>query len=87
MAAKSDTLVPSQSKNIHIAELLIEMVRNYLVLYDKRHPKHKDSLLKDDLWNKIGNELGLTGPAGNGADSSGARCQAKWDEASVEVAA
>ncbi|KAH7947807.1 hypothetical protein HPB52_015944 [Rhipicephalus sanguineus] len=60
MAAKSDTLVPSQSKNIHIAELLIEMVRNYLVLYDKRHPKHKDSLLKDDLWNKIGNELGLT---------------------------
>ncbi|KAH7956371.1 hypothetical protein HPB52_008703 [Rhipicephalus sanguineus] len=60
MAAKSDTLVPSQSKNIHIAELLIEMVRNYLVLHDKRHPKHKDSLLKDDLWNKIGNELGLT---------------------------
>ncbi|KAH7983783.1 hypothetical protein HPB52_014317 [Rhipicephalus sanguineus] len=60
MAPKSDTLVTSQSKNIHIEELLIEMVRNYLVLYDKRHPKHKDSLLKGDLWNKIGNELGLT---------------------------
>ena len=61
MAAKSDTLVTSQSKNIHIAEMLIEMVRNYLVLYDKCHPKHKDSLLKDYLWNKIGNELRLTG--------------------------
>ncbi|KAH7935678.1 hypothetical protein HPB52_011947 [Rhipicephalus sanguineus] len=51
MAAKSDTLVRSQSKNIHIAELLIEMVGNYFVLYDERHPKHKDSLLKNDLWN------------------------------------
>ncbi|KAH7931644.1 hypothetical protein HPB52_025500 [Rhipicephalus sanguineus] len=61
MAAKSGTLVTSQSKNVHIVELLIEMVRNYLALYDKPHPKHKDSLLKDDLWNKIGNELGLTG--------------------------
>ncbi|KAH7983573.1 hypothetical protein HPB52_012847 [Rhipicephalus sanguineus] len=60
MAAKSDTLVPSQLKNIHIAESLIGMVRNYLVHYDKRHPKHKDSLLKDDLWNKIGNQLGQT---------------------------
>ena len=61
MAAKFDTLVTSQSKNIHVAEMLIEMVRNYLVLYDKRQPKQKDSLLKDDLWNKSGNELGLTG--------------------------
>ncbi|KAH7946662.1 hypothetical protein HPB52_003156 [Rhipicephalus sanguineus] len=60
MAAKSDTLVTSQSRNVHIVKLLIELVRNYLVLYDKPHPKHKDSLLKDDLWNKIGNELGLT---------------------------
>ncbi|KAH6942922.1 hypothetical protein HPB50_011958 [Hyalomma asiaticum] len=61
MAAKSDALVASLSKNVHTAEMLIEMVRNYPVLYDKRHPKHKDSLLKDDLWRKIGSELGLTG--------------------------
>ncbi|KAH7984007.1 hypothetical protein HPB52_016095 [Rhipicephalus sanguineus] len=61
MAANYVTLVTSQSKNIHIAESLIEVVRNYLALYDKRHSKHKDSLLKDDLWNKICNELGLTG--------------------------
>ncbi|KAH6923087.1 hypothetical protein HPB50_021417 [Hyalomma asiaticum] len=61
MAAKSDALVASLSKNVHTAEMLIEMVRNYPVLYDKRHPKHKDSLLKDDLWRKIGSELELTG--------------------------
>ncbi|XP_075734492.1 transcription factor Adf-1-like [Rhipicephalus microplus] len=41
--------------------MLIELVRNHPVLYDKRHPKHKDSLLKDDLWGEIGSELGMNG--------------------------
>ncbi|XP_037280495.2 uncharacterized protein LOC119173815 [Rhipicephalus microplus] len=61
MAAESNSLVMSQSSSVRVAEMLIELARNHPVLCDKRHPKHKDSLLKDDLWGKIGSELGMTG--------------------------
>ncbi|XP_077508751.1 uncharacterized protein LOC144120217 [Amblyomma americanum] len=40
--------------------MLIDAVKNYRVLYDKRHPQHKDNLLKDDLRSKIGAALGMS---------------------------
>lgn len=62
MAAESHARVMSQSsKSVATSEMLIELVRNYPVLFDKRHVKHKDNVLKDELWNKIGSELGLSG--------------------------
>ncbi|XP_037579829.1 uncharacterized protein LOC119462562 [Dermacentor silvarum] len=64
MAAESHARVMSQSsKSVATSEMLIELVRNYPVLFDKRHVKHKDNMLKDELWNKIGSELGLSGIA------------------------
>lgn len=61
MAAESHARVMSQSsKSVATSEMLIELVRNYPVLFDKRHVKHKD-VLKDELWNKIGSELRLSG--------------------------
>lgn len=47
--------------NVRLAEILLELVSNYPVLYDQGLHKYKESLLKDDLCNKIGNEQRLTG--------------------------
>ena len=42
-------------------ELLIELVRNHPVLYDLSQPKYMDSNFKQDIWNKIGEEMKVDG--------------------------
>ena len=42
-------------------ELLIELVRNYPVLYDLAQPKYMDSNFKKDIWNNIGEEMKIDG--------------------------
>ncbi|XP_075530139.1 uncharacterized protein LOC142563470 [Dermacentor variabilis] len=63
MAAESRVMSQSSQSSKSAAtstsEMLIELVRNHPVLYDKRHLKHKDNVLKDDLWHKIGREWQL----------------------------
>ncbi|XP_015433726.1 PREDICTED: uncharacterized protein LOC107189657 [Dufourea novaeangliae] len=38
-------------------EQLIELVRQYPVLYDVSHPKYMNTSLKLDIWNKIGRNI------------------------------
>ena len=42
-------------------EKLIELVRNYPVLYDLSNPKYMDTDFKNTLWSKIGAEMKTTG--------------------------
>lgn len=42
-------------------ELLIELVRNHPVLYDLSQLKYMDCNFKQDVWNKIGEEIKLDG--------------------------
>ena len=40
---------------------LIELVREYPVLYDTAHPDHLNSSITDVLWEEIANNLGVDG--------------------------
>ena len=40
---------------------LIELVREYPVLYDTAHPDHLNSSSTDVLWDEIANNLGVDG--------------------------
>ncbi|KAH8027195.1 hypothetical protein HPB51_003637 [Rhipicephalus microplus] len=40
---------------------LIELVRPYPYLYNRQEPKFKDVALKNQRWNMIGAEFGITG--------------------------
>ena len=40
---------------------LIELVREYPVLYDTAHPDHLNSSITDVLWEEITNNLGVDG--------------------------
>lgn len=42
-------------------EKLIELVRNYPVLYDLSNPKYMDTDFKNNIWSKIGEEMKTTG--------------------------
>lgn len=42
-------------------EKLIELVREYPVLYDLSHPKYMDTDHKNCIWNKFVEEIGTTG--------------------------
>ena len=54
--------VPSVPVAIPVsAELLIEAVKNHVVLYDKTHARYNDNDYKDELWKLIGTELGTSG--------------------------
>lgn len=45
MAAKSDALVMSQSSRlVATSEMLIELVRNHPILFDKCHVKHEGNV-------------------------------------------
>ncbi|KAM7300340.1 uncharacterized protein ISCGN_020904 [Ixodes scapularis] len=39
-------------------EVLLDLVKQYPCLYDKRHPKYKDNAYKDELWGNLGVDLG-----------------------------
>ncbi|XP_014255072.1 uncharacterized protein LOC106669821 [Cimex lectularius] len=47
---------------------LIELVRNYPVLYDLSNPKYMDTEFKTNIWNKIGEEMKTPGPS----------CKSRW---------
>jgi len=42
-------------------EILLEEVRKNPVLYDSADLKHKDIILKDDIWKEIGLKIGKSG--------------------------
>lgn len=42
-------------------EKLIELVRNYPVLYDLSNPKYMDTNFKNNIWTKVGEEMKTTG--------------------------
>ncbi|KAH8034948.1 hypothetical protein HPB51_003511 [Rhipicephalus microplus] len=42
------------------AELLIDAIKMYPYLYDKRHPSFKDSTKKDWAWAEMGNMFGMS---------------------------
>jgi len=42
-------------------EILLEEVRKNPVLYDSADLKHKDIILKDDIWKEIGMKIGKSG--------------------------
>ena len=44
-----------------IDDLLIELVRNHPVLFDLSKPKYMNSNVKQDIWNKIGEEMKVDG--------------------------
>ncbi|XP_076029490.1 uncharacterized protein LOC143018188 [Oratosquilla oratoria] len=50
-------------------ELLIELVRNHPVLYDLSQPKYMDNCSKQDIWNKIGEEMKVDGSS----------CRSRWN--------
>ena len=43
------------------AEALINAVKDYLFLYNKRHPDHKERGKKLQAWNEIGDIFGIAG--------------------------
>jgi len=42
-------------------EMLIEQVRKYVYLFDTSHENYKNVVKKAEAWNKISEELGITG--------------------------
>jgi hypothetical protein len=42
-------------------EMLIEQIRKYVYLFDTSHEKHKNLVKNAEAWNKISEELGVTG--------------------------
>ncbi|XP_025191585.1 transcription factor Adf-1-like [Melanaphis sacchari] len=49
-------------------EILIESVRKNPILYDSADSKHKDIILKDEIWKDIGLKIG----------KSGDECKKRW---------
>nr|XP_054926292.1 uncharacterized protein LOC126530461 [Dermacentor andersoni] len=41
-------------------ELLLDVIKQYPVLYDKSHPRYKKADYKKDIWKKISQDLGVT---------------------------
>ncbi|XP_040074836.1 uncharacterized protein LOC115326583 [Ixodes scapularis] len=39
-------------------EVLLDLIKQYPCLHDKRHPKYKDNAYKDELWGNLGVDLG-----------------------------
>ncbi|XP_068207668.1 uncharacterized protein [Palaemon carinicauda] len=50
-------------------ELLIELVRNHLVLYDVAQPKYMDCRFKQNIWKKIGDVMKVDGSS----------CKSRWN--------
>ncbi|KAG0437444.1 hypothetical protein HPB47_017447 [Ixodes persulcatus] len=42
-------------------EILLDLVEDYPLLYDKRHPDYKNKTLKSSIWKIIGSEFGMEG--------------------------
>lgn len=42
-------------------DTLIDFVKQNPALYDTKNQNHKNRLMKDQLWNKIGEKIGQTG--------------------------
>ncbi|XP_070389467.1 transcription factor Adf-1-like [Dermacentor albipictus] len=42
------------------AELLLDIIKQYPVLYDKSHPTYKEAEYKKEIWKKISQDLGVT---------------------------
>lgn len=51
---------PKQKPNVK-TDVLLEVIKQYPYLYDKRHPMFKDNTYKDETWTKLGLELGIDG--------------------------
>ncbi|XP_075538982.1 uncharacterized protein LOC142573258 [Dermacentor variabilis] len=41
-------------------ELLLDIIKQYPVLYDKSHPRYKEADYKKEIWKKISQDLGVT---------------------------
>lgn len=42
-------------------EMMLDMIKDHRLLYDKQHAQYKNIQLKDVVFDKIGVELGMTG--------------------------
>lgn len=46
-----------KSTNVR-TDVLLDVIKQYPVLYDKRHPQFKDIKYKDEVWTMLGESLG-----------------------------
>ncbi|KAM7289445.1 transcription factor Adf-1 [Ixodes scapularis] len=64
----SSPLVISAPTGWMPGDVLIDAVKKYPVLYDKRHERYKDNDFKEEIWKTIGSRFGV----------SGSKCQTKF---------
>ncbi|CAN8031362.1 unnamed protein product [Ixodes persulcatus] len=57
----SSPLVISAPTGWMPGDVLIDAVKKYPVLYDKRHERYKDNDFKEEIWKKIGSRFGVSG--------------------------
>lgn len=53
--------IMSEQTAVFCAELLLDAIKQYPVLYDKSLPRYKEVEYKKELWMKIAADLGVTG--------------------------
>ena len=50
-----------QEGQIEIKNLLIDLVREKPIIYDKAHPDHFRANMRNEVWHEIGGVLGIPG--------------------------
>ena len=55
----------AQNGNINVTEMqkkqIIDLVRDHPMIFDKAHADHFRSNMRTEIWNQIGNQVGLPG--------------------------